>query len=316
MSEQFKLKLSNHNRNLSSEIFNLQQDGDFFDVTLVGDDGSHVEAHKIVLSASSESFKTMFKVRNHPYPLVYMKGLQSVDLNTLMLFIYKGEVTLDQGSLNQFITLARYLKVNGLEERLDERVHEIFDEMGSLSDKNLDCGDFEGKIDPLIDQVQDTVGNGIEQKTKRDIKEISKPEMSHRKRSARTNVKIEYKKDKCGYCERRFRTNYDKVKHEKIIHIKRSQPLQCTKPFCGATFDTFEQKVEHIRACVFKCTWNDCGKEIKRGARVETHMRAHSSRPHALLIPIRKSSNTSSNDDMQNADIETKLKGIWNKIRK
>ena len=107
MSEQFKLKLSNHNRNLSSEIFHLQQDGDFFDVTLVGDDGCHVEAHKIVLSASCESFKTMFKMRNHPYPLIYMKGLQSFDLNTLISLIYKGEVILDQGHLNQFLTLAK-----------------------------------------------------------------------------------------------------------------------------------------------------------------------------------------------------------------
>ena len=37
----------------------------FFDVTLVSDDEQHIQAHKIILSASSDFFKNILMKSNH-----------------------------------------------------------------------------------------------------------------------------------------------------------------------------------------------------------------------------------------------------------
>ena len=309
MTEKFKLKLSNHVRNISSEILRLRQDGDFLDVTLVGEDGCHIEAHKIVLSANSELFKKMFKMNVHPHPLIYMKGLKPFDLEALISFVYKGEVTVNQDNLNDFLTLAQDWKINGLEERLDEKVEEVLGEVGSFLVENLEYKHNDYTNDPLKPNEKEK----DDKQENKEIKVMLDALIPKKKSSPKTKLKIEFRKEECEYCGKRFTTNYQVKRHKRKMHNKRDQPLKCTKTFCGALFDTVAQKVKHSKSCVFKCTWNDCEIEIDRSDRVEVHMRAHSARPHALLIPIHKSPKIVI--PLPNSDMEAKLKGIWNEIK-
>ena len=309
MSEKFKLKLSNYNRNISSEILQLRQDGDFFDVTLVGEDGCHIDAHKIVLSANSILFKTMFKIRNHPHPLIYMKGLNSSDLETLISFVYNGQVTVNKEKLNEFLTLARDWKINGLEERLDETVQEVFGEIESFSEKSLEDRHLVYETAPLAQSEKE---KDLE---KQEIKLNVDMLIPLRKSSYKTKLKIQFKKEKCYYCEKLFPTRFQVERHKRTLHYKRDQPVKCSKTYCGATFDTVDHKIEHAKACVFKCTWNDCGREIKRKDVFESHMRAHGARPQAVIFPIHKPPKKTLVVPIIQSDMEAKLKGIWNKIK-
>ena len=54
-SEKNCLKWNDFQVNVSKSFSSLKKEKDLFDVTLVSDDEDHISAHKVVLSASSES---------------------------------------------------------------------------------------------------------------------------------------------------------------------------------------------------------------------------------------------------------------------
>ena len=101
-----------------------------FDVTLVSDDEQHISAHKLVLTASSELFKNILKKANHSNPMIFLSGYKSKDLLLVMDYIYQGEVQILQTDLDQFLSVAQQLKIEGLigeasdETRVDENIKE------------------------------------------------------------------------------------------------------------------------------------------------------------------------------------------------
>ena len=86
------------------------------DVTLVSDDHKQVSAHKLVLSACSEYFRDIFKNNSKPnaHPLLCLEGISSDDLKNIMDYIYNGEVQLYQEKLDNFLSIAQRLKLEGL----------------------------------------------------------------------------------------------------------------------------------------------------------------------------------------------------------
>ena len=75
MSEKLCLQWNDFNENVEKAVANLRQDSDFNDVTLVSEDGQNVEAHKVILAASSPFFNNMLVKNKHNHPLVYMRGV-------------------------------------------------------------------------------------------------------------------------------------------------------------------------------------------------------------------------------------------------
>ena len=58
MSERFSLKWKDFQSVVSQSFSVLRQEADLYDVTLVSDDHTQISAHKLVLSASSDFFKS------------------------------------------------------------------------------------------------------------------------------------------------------------------------------------------------------------------------------------------------------------------
>ena len=54
--EKFCLKWNDFEGNAKAAFLNLREDPDFTNVTLACDDGYHVEAHKVILAATSPFF--------------------------------------------------------------------------------------------------------------------------------------------------------------------------------------------------------------------------------------------------------------------
>ena len=67
--EKLCLQWNDFKENTSSSFRELREDEDLTDVTLVCEDGKQVEAHKIILAASSPFFMEILK--KHPHPLIY-----------------------------------------------------------------------------------------------------------------------------------------------------------------------------------------------------------------------------------------------------
>ena len=49
----------------------------------------------------------------HQHPLLYMKGVKYSDLQSILTFMYNGEVSLPQDDLNSFLEVAEELKIKG-----------------------------------------------------------------------------------------------------------------------------------------------------------------------------------------------------------
>ena len=111
--ERFCLRWNDFESNLSASFREIRDDGEFFDMTLsVGD--QQIQAHKLVLSACSPFFRSVLKQNPHQHPLLYLKGVTFADLQAVLNFIYHGEVSVAQDSLNSFLAVAEELRVKGL----------------------------------------------------------------------------------------------------------------------------------------------------------------------------------------------------------
>ena len=66
MSEKLRLQWNDFQGILKSAFDNLREDNDFADVTLACEDGQQVEAHKVILAASSPFFQKLLERNKHP----------------------------------------------------------------------------------------------------------------------------------------------------------------------------------------------------------------------------------------------------------
>merc|ERR1712106_83794 len=112
-SEKFCLRWNDFESNISSAFRELREDKDFFDITLACDD-EQIQAHKVILSACSSFFRNVLRRNSHQHPLLYLKGVKFTDLQSVLNFMYHGEVNVAQEELNSFLAVAEDLKVKGL----------------------------------------------------------------------------------------------------------------------------------------------------------------------------------------------------------
>ena len=66
-NEHFCLKWNNFQRNIVAALGNLKLDEDFVDVTISCEGGKLIKAHKVILSACSDYFRDLFRVRHSLY---------------------------------------------------------------------------------------------------------------------------------------------------------------------------------------------------------------------------------------------------------
>ena len=125
-SEKLCLQWNDFQKNLNTAFRNLQGDTDFNDVTLACEDGTQVEAHKVVLATSSPVFQNLLRKNKHNHPLIYMRGMKSHDLQAIVDFLYCGEANVYQENLDSFLVIAEELQLKGLmgksEGKLDQEV--------------------------------------------------------------------------------------------------------------------------------------------------------------------------------------------------
>ena len=114
MSEKLCLQWNDFKENVISAFGRLREDKEFTDVTLACEDGQQMEAHKVVLAASSPFFEQIFLGNKYPHPLIYFRGFKADDLATILDFLYFGEANVFQENLDSFLAIAEELKLKGL----------------------------------------------------------------------------------------------------------------------------------------------------------------------------------------------------------
>ena len=136
MGEKFCLKWNDFESNVSKSFGILRNEEYLHDVTMVCDDNSQVPAHKLVLSACSEYFKTIFRNNSHSSPLICLEGVSSHELRNILDYMYNGEANIFQEDLDNFLSLAQRLKILGLLQN-DEPQEELKSEQNATYEETL-----------------------------------------------------------------------------------------------------------------------------------------------------------------------------------
>ena len=114
MSEKFSLKWNDYLSNWNKALNQLRKDTDFADVTLITDDKVKFSAHRILLSSCSKLFKFILKENVQANSLLYLSGINSINLGFILDYIYHGEVNIYQEQLEMFLESAQKLEIEGL----------------------------------------------------------------------------------------------------------------------------------------------------------------------------------------------------------
>ena len=227
--EKFSLKWNDFQTTVSQSFGLFRKEEDFFDVTLVTEDEVQISAHKLVLATSSSFFKSVLRKSPHSHPLIYLSGVNSVNLEFIMNYIYHGEVNIYQEQLDSFLDIAQKLKVSSL-----------------ISD---------GKEEPLSDQQPNSKLQDLQDRNlfKEEIQEsfVNPIELNHTKKATFVIANQE---------ESEIR---EKVSE---MLVKRDGNVICT--VCGkAGRDTGNMKrhaVTHIEGLTYSCTICDKTYRSKR----------------------------------------------------
>ena len=108
------LRLNDFLATINTAFKDLRKDSDYTDVTLACEDCYQIEAHKVILTAVSPFFKELLKRKKHSHSLIYMRGIQSEDLQAIVDFLYYGEANICHTNLENFLKIAEELQLKGL----------------------------------------------------------------------------------------------------------------------------------------------------------------------------------------------------------
>ena len=112
--EKISVKWHDFDQNIKSLFSRLRHDFHFTDVTLASGDGHRIVAHKIVLASLSPFFMNILEGVQHCHnPLIFMRGVSSDNLTSLVDLLYLGEVKVHQEDLEAFLNLAEELQLSG-----------------------------------------------------------------------------------------------------------------------------------------------------------------------------------------------------------
>jgi len=111
MLGQETFKWMNFQNHLTLSVKDLLRESNFSDVTLVTNDQIQIQAHKLVLSASSPVLKDILINTPHSHPIIYLRGVNKYELEKLLDFIYYGEAIVLEARVKEFRSIANDLHI-------------------------------------------------------------------------------------------------------------------------------------------------------------------------------------------------------------
>ena len=125
-SKRIRLSWDDFPATVSQSFGSIRDEEYLADVTLMADDNSQVTAHRLVLSASSEYFKSIFKSNTTlPNLVLCLEMVDKENLNQLLDYMYFGEVRMEEEKLETFLKIAKRFKLEGLcEEDTSKTIRE------------------------------------------------------------------------------------------------------------------------------------------------------------------------------------------------
>ena len=98
----------------TTETFkSLQAEEYFTDVTLVSDDHHQFKAHRVIISACSPYLKRVLLKNPHSHPLLFLRGAERSDLESILEFMYLGQISIKKYEIDMFLKIANEFELEG-----------------------------------------------------------------------------------------------------------------------------------------------------------------------------------------------------------
>merc|ERR1719430_794141 len=114
----YDLKAKYFTPNVTSRLSDVFTEKSFCDVTLVSDDQNPFQAHRYVLSIFSPVLNNILLNNPHSHPLIYLRGVNHQDLDSILKFIYLGKASVNHSNMKRFAQAAKDLQIKKLAENI------------------------------------------------------------------------------------------------------------------------------------------------------------------------------------------------------
>ena len=260
MSENYSLIWQAFTGHLQLMLRELYESEKFSDLTLICDDQTEFRVHQSVLSVSSPVLGRIIDNCPAQHPLIYLRGIQSEEIQSILQFIYLGEAKVSPQRIEEFIRVAKDLRVKEIKDNLDviEEENKDFPDDPSYFTENFIDDEKKENVDnkkEIYDLIDDKESPVIQYNNKATENEnIQEPFPSIKtgdganKSVCQTNedLNFEFKTIPCTFsagCNYRARTKKQLDKHVETIHEKK---LQCSE--CGQRFVRRSVLLNHVEA--------------------------------------------------------------------
>ena len=133
----------------------IRENEDYVDVTLACAE-DQVQAHKVIVASFSPILAGILKRQKSNHPVIYLKGIKSVDLINVVNFMYEGQVSLAASNLDSFFDVANELQVEGLFHRDEVEINTEMDEspLEAANGDVMDRSDMDGTDEKVTVKVE------------------------------------------------------------------------------------------------------------------------------------------------------------------
>ena len=117
--EKYNLNWHTYSDHLKDMLHEMKKSNELTDVTLVCDDKRTFKAHKVVLSACSSVFKSIIENLSQNNSVIYLRGIQHQEMESILEFMYLGVATFYQERMNEFLNVAKNLEVKEISKDVE-----------------------------------------------------------------------------------------------------------------------------------------------------------------------------------------------------
>ena len=117
--EKYNLTWHTYSDALRDMLKELYTTPDHTDVSFITEDRKILKAHKHILSYCSPVFRDILSITNEQCPLIYLRGIQKSEMESILQFMYLGEASFLQDRMNEFLLVANNLQIKELHKNIE-----------------------------------------------------------------------------------------------------------------------------------------------------------------------------------------------------
>merc|ERR1712243_312527 len=224
--ENFNLKWNSYTDHLREMLHDMMTSNELTDVTIVSEDKTEFRAHKVVLSACSTVFKSIVDNNLGSNPIVYLRGIKSHGIESILEFIYLGQTTFHKDRMNEFLDVAKCLDIKDMNKDIQGQDHD------SLMNQKP-----EGNAEPTTKVEEEDMEKNKTKEGSQNSQDISKNQMPQSTIEAKDSVennstmqslaKINLNATNdhaCDQCEKQFKCQSNLSWHKTSTHRATQYP--------------------------------------------------------------------------------------------